>query len=335
MIILILINLLFIMYIYMKYYRFYINDVTTKIEDEDSIILGYIQDNGINNSADLILAEIIELNIKKYIVIEYNKENMDKYNYTIKQNIGINSENLNRHELLIMNFLFSNKMEITKKELEEKLNNTFQVYNIQFNEIKELMNTKLIKQGIIDIKKQNNIAKISKKYLKTSIILIVIVCIISILRIIPSSLLYVLIYILEKLVLGILIFKASIYTNEGQSLKYKIDNYKINLKNKEFLTNNNTMENIVLNKEFANSIALHINTRAKEAFINNSIMQNATKISKKTVIVVFMFFVAIALLGIIMAIITSVLPKGAIFWIYLIIALIIAGVADVTLAKKK
>lgn len=335
MIILILINILLIIYVYMKYYRFSISEVNKKIEDEDSILIAYIQDNGIHNNVDLILAQIIELNIKGYIKIEYNKENIDKYNYIIKQNILINSNELKKHELLVMSFLFDNKMEITKKELEEKLSNTFKLYNIQFNELGKILNAKLINEGIIDQEKQKKIPKTLKKYIKISMILIPIICVASIFKIIQSSLLYLLIYLLEKLVIGVLIYKASYYTNEGQSLKYKIDSYKIQLTNEEFLTSNSKMEDIVKNKKFANSLALHIDTQAKQAFINNSIIKNATKVSKRTIKIGFIFLGIITLVGLVLSIITRLLPKEAIFWLYLMIAMMVAGVADVTLAKKK
>lgn len=335
MIILILINILFIIYVYMKYYRFSISKINKKIEDEDSIVIAYIQDNGIHNNVDLILTQIIELNIKGYIKIEYNKENIDKYNYIIKQNILINSNELKKHELLVMSFLFDNKMEITKKELEEKLSNTFKLYNIQFNELGKILNAKLINEGIIDQEKQKKISKILKRYIKISMILIPIICVASIFKIIQSSLLYLLIYLLEKLVIGVLIYKASYYTNEGQSLKYKIDSYKIQLTNEEFLTSNSKMEDIVKNRKFANSLALHIDTQAKQAFINNSIIKNATKVSKRTIKIGFIFLGIITLVGLVLSIITRLLPKEAIFWLYLMIAMMVAGVADVTLAKKK
>lgn len=335
MIILILINILFIIYVYVKYYRFSITQVNKKIEDEDSILIAYIQDNGIHNNVDLILAQIIELNIKGYIKIEYNKENIDKYNYIIKQNIPINSNELKKHELLVMNFLFDNKIEITKKELEEKLSNTFKLYNIQFNDLGKILNDKLINEGIIDKEKQERISKTLKKYIKISTIIIPIIFVASIFKIIQSSLLYLLIYILEKLVIGILISKASYYTNEGQSLKYKIDSYKIQLTNKEFLNSNSKMEDIVKNGKFANSLALHIDTQAKQAFINSSIIKNATKVSKKAIIIGFIFLGIITLVGLVLSIITRLIPKEAIFWLYLMIAIIVAGVADVTLAKKK
>ena len=340
MVILILINIAIIIYIYLKYYRFpkNINNTTEKVEDIDSIIIGYINDRGFNNNFDLILAEIIEFNIKGYVIIEYdkdNKDNINKYNYTIKQNITMESDKLNKYEILILNFLFSNKTEITKNELEEKLKNTFYSYNIQFNEIEKIISKKLIEQNIIDEVKKKELAKKSKKYIKVSIILILIVGIINIFRISQFSLLYMLMYILEKVFSSVLLLKASIYTTEGQILKYSIDNYKIKLEDKEFLTNKNTMEDIVLKKEFANSIALHINTQAKKTFIDDSVIKDATKISKKVMYNILAISVIILLIGLIIAKIVVLLSPGAIVWMYIIITIATACVADITLYKKK
>lgn len=336
MIILILINLVIIVYIYLKYYKNLetIQDVTEEIKDMDSIIIGYINDSGFNNNFDLILAQIIELNIKGYITIEYNKDNINKYDYTIIQNIDIGSDKLSKSELLVLNFLFLYKTQITKSELENKLNNTFSSYNTQFNEIGQILNKQLIDENLIDKVKQSKLVKQTKKYIKVSIIVLLIITILSILRIIENSLLYMLLYILEILVSSIMISKASIYTNKGQILKYNIDRYRINLENQEFLTNKNTMQEIVLNKEFANSIALHINTQAKKAFVDDKIIKEATKVSKKTINIILIISVLITLIALILTTITAIIPKDAIFWIYLIIALIVAGVADVTLNKN-
>lgn len=333
MVILILINIVIIVYIYLKYYKLPkdIENTFENVENKDSIIIGYINDGGFNNNFDLTLAEIIELNIKGYIIIEY----IDKYNYTIKQNIDIGSDKLNKYELLILNFLFPNKMEITKSELEEKINNTFSSYNTQVNEIEKMLNKQLIEENIIDKFKQNELAKKTKKYIKISIILILLVSILTVFKVLGFSLLYMLIYILEKIISSIMLLKANIYTAKGQILKYNIDSYKIKLENKEFLTSKSTMENIVLKKEFANSIALHINTQAKNAFIDDKIIKEATKISIKTVINILIGFIILIILGLIIAIITKLLPKEAIFWVYLILAISVACVADVTLYKKK
>lgn len=337
MIILILINIVVIIYLYLKYYKFpkTIESSTEKIQNKDSIIIGYINDGGFNNNFDLILAEIIELNIKGYITIKYDKESIDKYNYTIKQNIDIGSDKLNKYEMLVLNFLFFNKTEITKTELEEKLNNTFRSYNIQFNEIAEILNKKLLEEKIIDGIKQKELGKKTKKYIRISIIIFFIVSILSTFGIIKNSLLYILLYLLEIIVLSIMLSRASIYTVNGQILKYNIDSYKIRLENEEFLTDGNTMQEIVLKKEFANSIALHINTQAKKAFIDDKITKDAIKIFKKTIINVLIGFIILILIGLIIAKITIMLPKGAIFWVYLILAISVACVADITLYKKK
>ena len=337
MVILILVNIAIIIYIYLKYYRFpkNINNTTEKVEDIDSIIIGYINDRGFNNSFDLILAEIIELNIKGYIIIEYGKENINKYDYIIKQNITFESDKLNKYEILLLNFLFLKKTEITKAELEEKLKNTFYSYNIQFNEIKEVLKNRLIRQNIIDEITQRDLTKKTKKYIIISIVLIILLGIVNVIKFSEISLMYMLMYILEKVVSIVLLLKASIYTTKGQILKYNIDKYKIELENKEFLTNKSTMEEIVLNKEFANSIALHIKNQAKKAFIDDKMIKDATKISKQIMFNIFSASVIILLIGLILAKIVLIISPGAVVWIYIIMAIVTACVADITLYKKK
>ena len=337
MLILILINIIIIIYIFLKYYKTpeNINNINEQIEDKDSIIIGYIHDKGFNNNFDLILAEIIELNIKGYIIIEYDKENIDKYNYTIKQNIDIHSDKLNKYELLILSFLFLNKTKITKAELEEKLKNTFYSYNIQFNEIEKVINDQLIKDNIIDSQKQKELSKRTKKYIKVSIILIILLAIVNLFKKSETSLIYMLIYILEKVFSILLLLKANIYTIKGQKLKYYIHNYKIKLEDKEFLTGKNTMEEIVLNKEFANSLALHIKTYAKQLFIEDEMLKNATKLSKKVMTKILIIAIIILIITIIIGGIVMILPKGAIVWMYIILTIIAACIADITLYKKK
>ena len=337
MIILILINIAIIISIYLKYYKFSknINIEDEKIEDKDSIIIGYIHDRGESNNFDFILSEIIQLNIKGYITIEYNKDTLDKYNYKIKQNIDIGSNIINRYEMLVLNFLFFNKDEITKNELEEKLKNTFTSYNARFNEIEEILRQKLLKENIIDGNKQNELTKTRKNYIKISIALIILVSVLGLFGILKNSLLYMSIYILEVIVSSILLIKSSIYTNKGEIFKYNIDRYKINLENKEFLNSKNSMQDIVYNKEFANSLALHINTQAKKAFIDDKITKEATKIASRTIINILIVFTIIVLIGIIMAKITMLLSIEGAFWLYLAIVIMIACIADITLYKKK
>lgn len=337
MVILILINIAVIICIYLKYYKFSenINTTTEKIEDKDSIIIGYINDGGFNNNFDFILAQIIELNIKGFLTIIYGKENIDKYNYTIKQNVDIGSDKLNKYEMLIMNFLFSNKTEITRMELEEKLSNTFSSYNARFNEIEKVLNDQLLMECIIDDVKQKELARTTKKFIKLSIVSIVLITILGLFKVLELSVLYMLMYILEKTFSIALLLKASTYTTEGQILKYNIESYKINLEKQEFLSNKNTMEKIVLEKEFANSIALHINTQAKRTFIDEKIIKDATKMSKKAIINMLIVFIIIILIALIMAKITTLLSPTGAFWLYLILTIACACVADITLYKKK
>lgn len=335
MIILILINIAIIIYIYLKYYKVpeNISSITKEIEDKDSIIIGYINDKGFNNNFDLILAEIIELNIKGYITIEYSKETIDKYNYTIKQNVTMESQKLNRYEMILLSFLFSKKSEITKAELEEKLKNTFNSYNMQFNEVGKVINKQLIEQGIIDRLKQAELNEKKKKYILLSIILIIIIGIMNLINATQASLIYMLIYIFEKVFSNLLLSKANSYTTEGQILKYNIEKYKMKIENKEFFNSKNEMKDIVQNKEFANSLALHIKTQAKKVFIDDTMLKNATKMSKSAMIKVLIVSILLLVITIVVAPIIMSLSPGVIVWVYIIITIIAACVADITLSK--
>lgn len=335
MIILILINIAIIIYIYLKYYKVpeNISSITKEIEDKDSIIIGYINDKGFNNNFDLILAEIVELNIKGYITIEYSKETIDKYNYTIKQNVTMESQRLNKYEMIVLSFLFSKKSEITKAELEEKLKNTFNSYNMQFNEVGKVINKQLIEQGIIDRLKQEELKKKRKKYISLSIILAIIIGIINLINATQASLIYMLIYIFEKVFSSLLLLRANSYTTEGQILKYNIEKYKMKIENKEFFNNKNEMKDIVQNKEFANSLALHIKTQAKKVFIDDTMLKNATKLSKSAMIKVLIVSILLLVITIVVAPIIMSLSPGAIVWVYIIVTMIAACVADITLSK--
>lgn len=335
MIILVLINIIFIVCVYLKYYKFPKDIDVDNIENEEPIIIGYVNDLNFNNNFDLILAEIIELNVKGYIKINYNKESIQKYDYIVSQNADMASAKLSEYELITLNFLFSNKLELTKQELEEKLNNIYRLYNIQFNEVEKVLNKKIIEENIIDEKKQKKLTKITKWCIKISTLLVLIISILNAIGIVAFSRIYILLYIFEKIALCTLILKANAYTDKRKILKYNIEKYKMQLQNKEYLIEKNTMQDIVLNKEFADSIALHINTQAKETFIDNKISKDTNIIYKKTIIitltVIIFFFLAILIIGrIIMA-----LPKGVIIWIYIIMAISVACVADITLTYKK
>lgn len=336
MLILVLINLIIIVFIYLKYHRIPKNIEYKReyVENEDSLTIGYINDKGIKNNFDLILAEIIELNIKGYITIEYNKQDGDKYFYTVKQNIDLAESEISRYEMLIINFLFSNSSEITKNELEDKFLNTFNSYNMQYIELENELNERIIKENIIDIENQKALQKYRNKYIKVSIIITIVALILSISNVNGFSLIYILMYIVEKIVSISLLLKADSYTDKGKVMKYNIDKYKIGIEDKEFLENKNSMKDIVKQKEFAISIALHINSVAKEAFISDQMKIQNNKKVKKVSYTIFLISTLILIVLLLFAKIIASIPRDAIIWVFIILAIIIAASVDIVFSKS-
>lgn len=332
MLILIFINIVIIVWIYLKYYNLPKKENTTKekIEEIDPIIIGCINDRGFNNNFDLLLSEIVNLNIKGYIKIEYDREDINAYNYTIKQNFDMEVDDIKKYELIILNFIFSDKMEISKSELEEKLINTFNSYNVQYNDLQEVLQKELIKQYIIDEYKNRELKKVYKIYKRVSMLSIIILLMLKTFLFTKISLLSVLIYTLEKVISNLLLLKASNYTDKGEMLRNDIIAYKTEIEKQEFLVDEKTMNQIIIDKRFANSIALHINTQAKKIFIDDKMLQNATKNSKRVTFKIIIVLSVIALIGIILQKVTKSITKDGIIWLYIMLAIIIAFSADVT-----
>lgn len=341
MLILIFINIVIIVWIYLKYYNLPKKENTTKekIEEIDPIIIGCINDRGFNNNFDLLLSEIVNLNIKGYIKIEYDREDINAYNYTIKQNFDMEVDDIKKYELIILNFIFSDKMEISKSELEEKLINTFNSYNVQYNDLQEVLQEELIKQYIIDEYKNRELKKVYKIYKRVSMLSIIILLTLKTFLFTKISLLSVLIYTLEKVISNLLLLKANNYTDKGEMLRNDIIAYKTEIEKQEFLVDEKTMNQIIIDKRFANSIALHINTQAKKIFIDDKMLQNATKNSKRVIVKIIIVLSVIALIGIILQKVTKSITKDGIIWLYIMLAIIIAFSADVTrmlgTSKKK
>ena len=332
MLILILINIIIIVWIYLKCYNLpkNINSKKEEIEKINPIIIGTINDRGFNNNFDLILAEIINLNIKGYIKIEYDREDINAYNYIIRQSFDMEVDNIKKYELIILNFLFSEKMEISKNELEEKLINTFNSYNVQYNDLQKVLQDELIKQDIIDEIKKQKLKNNFNIYKKISIILIVLLLTLKIFVFTEISLISILVYILEKIISNILILKASNYTVKGEILRHDIIKYKNEIEKQQFLLDKTTMNQIITDKKFADSIALHINTQAKKIFINDKMLQNATKKSKKVIFKTIILLSIIVLIGLVLQKITKSITKDGIIWLYIMLVIIIAFVADIT-----
>lgn len=333
MLILIVVNIFIIGVIYLKYYNKSPKQYITpndKIKEMNPIKLGYINDRGFNNTYDLILAEIVNLNIKKYIKIEYDKNDISKYNYLIKQNLEVDLNGIEKHEIILLNFLFSKKTELSRIELEEQIINTFNTYNVQYNDLQKVLQKELIQNNIIDEYKDKELNKVTKTYKRISMLVVMLILIAKLFIFTEISSLGILIYIIEKIISNILIIRASRYTKKGEELRNSIIEYKNDIKNKEFLVDKNTMEQVVLEKEFADSMALHIKTQAKSAFIDDKISKEATKKSEiitfKTVIVLC----AIIVTGIVLQKITKSITRDGVLWLYMMLAILVAFAADIT-----
>lgn len=332
MLIIVLINIAIIIWIYLRYYHFskYIINTKEKVEEIDPILMGFINDRGFSNNYDLILAEIVNLNIKKYIIIEYDKDDKSKYNYTIKQNFNIQKDDIEKYDLVILDFLFSQKSEITRAEFEQKIINTFGSYNVQYNQLQNVVKEKLLEQSIIDSEKQKELEKVNKLYKKISIIIISLLLVLKIFANLKISIWLLLIYVFEILVSRILLLNASNYTDKGEIIRNNIIRYKYEINNKEFLVDKKQMNDVLLEKEFANSIALHINTDAKDSFING-ISTNAINSVKNALLKLFIIgFILIFITLILQKLTLSINSRDGILLLYIILTLIVATSADIT-----
>ena len=344
MLVLILFNIGIILWIYFNFYKENkeLETYDENIKNIEPLEMGYINDRRLSNNFDSILAEIINLNIKGYLDIEYNGDKTYNDDYIIKQRFDTPTNNINNYELLILKFLFSKKTEISKNEL-EKMIECFDSYDIQFNELEDGIENKLITENVISKSKKEKIQNIKKVYKRISFLLIIILLILNItnsraissnyimtyaLQTISSS--YIIIYILEIIITYILILKADFYTNKGKNLKSQIINYKKEILNKEFLTDNKSMAEIVNEKEFANSLALHINTVAKDTFVYNKITDNMARKSKKVLLKVISVFLVILVAFLLLrkAILTA--DSTGKFFIFVTLIIIIAAWADIT-----
>lgn len=333
MLIIVLINIAIIICIYLRYYHFSkdINSAKEEIKQIDPMVMGFINDRKFNNNYDLILAEIVNLNIKKYIIIEYDKEDVSKYNYIIRQNLYMEKDNIEKYDLILLNFLFSQKSELTRIELEEKIIDSFSSSNIQYNQLQQVLQEKLVEQYIIDVEKKEELNKISKIHKKVSIILVVLMFAVIIFMNVNIPIETFLIYIFEILIARILFLKASSYTCKGEVIRNNIIRYKNQIKNKEFLINKKEMNEILLEKEFADTIALHINTDAKQAFIDD-IFKNTKNITKKVLIKLFIIGIIMLAFAMVLKKITLLLDRNGIILLYAILALIVASSADIVYA---
>lgn len=323
MLILILFNFGIILWIYFKFFKENKEVFEENIKDLEPLEMAYINDRSLGNNFDSILAEIINLNIKGHLSIEYNNND-----YIIKEKFNT-PNNISNYELLVLKFLFSKKTEISKTELEEMIA-SFDLYDIQINELEEEIQSKLIKENIIDKAKKEKLKKFGKAYKRLSLLFILIIVILKMTIFETISFAYIIIYLFEEIISNILLMKADYYTDKGKNLRKQIIDYKQQIMNKEFFTDNKSMKEIVNEKEFANSLALHIKTTAKDTFIYNKIIENtANKLRKITPRIISAFLVMMVVFFLLRGTMLAVDKTGKLL-IFVILLIIVAAWADIT-----
>ena len=218
MIFVIIINILLMIWIYNKY--IYIpssySESSEAIEELDPALIGYIYDKD-GNSIDWILAEILDLNRKEYIDIEYVRKDIDEYEYIMRKKDNIEISKLKRYELTAYRFLFSESDEISMSELEEKILRSMQAetdVHVKSVNIKKEIEEELIKQNIID-----NTGKKILNVLKKGYMLLILI-IIYLIKNIQIS--YGIILFIESMIIFYMFSKSRAFTRQGKILCSKI-----------------------------------------------------------------------------------------------------------------
>ena len=273
MIFIIIINILLIIWIYKKY--IYIpkifDESSVQINELDPALIGYIDDRN-GNSIDWILSEILSLNKKGFIEIEYVREDIDKYEYIMKKKDNIELSQLKKYELTAYRFLFSESDEISMTELEEKILRSMQAeidVNVKSVSIRNEIEEELIKQNIIDYRAKEILSILKKVYF---MLILISICLIENIQLVQGGILFV-----ESIIVFLLMLNATPFTKKGKSLYSRIQHYKKELEYNEILKEKKIMHNILFEKIYLDSIALHIMSEARKEFIHDELIQKNIK----------------------------------------------------------
>lgn len=291
MIFVIIINILLIIWLYKKYiYIPPIRDLSNEEIDElDPALIGYIDDKN-GNSIDWILSEILDLNRKGYIEIEYVRKDIDEYEYIMKKKDDIEISQLKKYELTAYRFLFSENDEISMTELEEKILRSMQAeidVNVKSFNIRNEIEGELIKQNIIDYSAKEILSVLKKVYM---MLILISICLIKNIQLLQGIILLV-----ESIMVFFMMSKAIPFTRKGKSLYSKIQFYKRELEYNEILKEKKIIHNILFEKTYADSIALHIMSEARKEFIQDELIEKNIKygiLNLTKVILILIYIVA-------------------------------------------
>ena len=288
MIYLIIFNILLIIFLYIKYFHIphEINNIQEIIENLDSALIGYINDEN-GNPVDWILAEILELNRKKYITIDYVKTGIDKYYYIIKKNKEKDIKDLEKYELTAYRLLFDYCDEVTMDELEEGiLRNIIKARDayVKGFSIKNEIEEKLEELEMLNSKTKKKLKIAEGTYIAITIMLAFVI------KNIETTL--GIIFLIETLIIFYMLRKARGFTTLGRMVQKTVQQYKEKLADNDLLKDKKIVHNIVLEKEYANATALHIMTDAKKEFINDELnaRTNAGIISSWLIIIYYIYW---------------------------------------------
>lgn len=241
------------------------------IEKLDSALIGYI-DNENGNTVDWLLAEILELNRKKYITIDYLKTGIDKYEYIIRKNKEMDIQNLEKYEMTAYRLLFDYCDELTMHELEERIKKDIlkvRDTNVKGFSIKKEIEEKLIEIELLDYK--------SKKILHFIQIIYMLFAVIFIFYIKQIETYIATIVSIQLLLIIFIAKKARPFTLFGKQIYTTIKKYKKTLKENDLLKDKKIIHNVLLEKEYSNAIALHLTEEAKKEFINDEIIKKESE----------------------------------------------------------
>lgn len=274
MIYLIIINIIFIIWLFRKY--MYIPKQlkeTSKfdIRELDPALIGYIDDKD-GNSIDWILAEILDLNRKDYIDIDYIREDINEYDYVMRKKEDVDISQLEKYELTAYRLLFDHTDEITINELEEKVKisqSKAEDSNIKGISIRNELESKLIELNIIDENSKNNLKLIKKLY--------IIITLIMIFMLKDRGIVQLAIFLIETIGVFYIFNQGVAFSETGKKLASEIKQYKRDLRNNTLLEERKIVHNILMEKEYINSIALHITSEARKEFIHDELQEVARK----------------------------------------------------------
>lgn len=296
MIYIIIINIILIIWLYKKYIHIpkIQSNEAQDIENLAPALIGYIE-NKDGNSIDWLLAEILELDRKGYVEIEYQREDINQYEYIIKKSDQKDLSKLKKYELTAYRLLFSEyRDEITVNELEEKILNSMSTekdVNVKSFSIRNEIEEELIKENIIDTSAKKLLSNIKKIHIIITLAIIIFMKNIGIH--------YEIILLIQSIIIFYIISKAKTFTQKGKSIYLQIKEYKNKLEDNELLKEKKIIHNVVLEKDYANSIALHIMSEARKEFINDEIVEKSIKNAFQfigtflyfIIYLIFMFFI--------------------------------------------